>query len=75
MILDPDDSETKVKYANPHEQSFVTLSEAYSKSYDSQKPQLLDEIDKVLDNYLSFTASKDTPIIYSTHEGSDEKDS
>lgn len=55
--------------------SFMTLAEAYSKSYDSQKPQLIAEIDKVLDSYLSFTTNKDTPIIYSKHEGSDEEDS
>ena len=38
------------KKSSASELSFITLSEAYAKSYDSQKPQLLQEIDKVLDD-------------------------
>jgi hypothetical protein len=61
------------KKSSASELSFITLSEAYAKSYDSQKPQLLQEIDKVLDDYLSFTVME-APVIITEHDGSDEKD-
>ena len=46
--------------------SFDTLSQAYVKSYDSKKPTLLKEIDRVLDKYLSVSEMHDTTIITKT---------
>jgi hypothetical protein len=50
------------------ESAFDALAAAYKQSYDSKKPILLKQIDKVLDDYLSFTEMKETSII-TTHEG------
>jgi hypothetical protein len=43
--------------------SFDTLSQAYLKSYDSKKPTLLKEIDRILDQYLTVSEMQDTTII------------
>ena len=46
--------------------SFDALSAAYNKSYDSQKPTLIKEIDSILDKYLSITEMNDTTILIET---------
>ena len=62
MKQEEDSQESECKSA------FGALASAYKQSYDSKKPILLKQIDKVLDDYLSFTEMKETSII-TKHEG------